>query len=138
MLSSRLLPLLLGVPLILGAQTAREKRVVPVDGSSRQSFERQPKVAVLVGVGHYPKRSGLSELRYPAADVDALEAELAKQRYTVIPLKEQEATRGAVLKAIAYVAEVVDRNQGTVVFFFSGHGFAERGQNYLATFEASV
>ena len=35
-------------------------------------------------------------------------------------------------------AELVDRGKGTFVFFFSGHGFAEQGTNYLATYEASM
>jgi hypothetical protein len=32
-------------------QSIREKRVFPVDGQSRQTFERQPKIAVIAGVG---------------------------------------------------------------------------------------
>src|SRR5262249_21379113 len=34
-------------------------------------------------------------------------------------------------------AELADRGRGTVLFFFSGHGFADKGENYLATFEAT-
>jgi hypothetical protein len=61
------------------AQTAREKRIAPVDANQRQSFDKQPKVAVLAGVGHHTQFSGLTQLRYPAHDVDLLEAELTRQ-----------------------------------------------------------
>lgn len=120
----------------LAAQT-REKRIVPVSGDLRENFERQPKIAVLAGVGVYPSRSGLSRLRFPAHDVELLEAELSKQGYKVVALKEQEATRGSVEQALKDAAELVDRGQGTVLFFFSGHGFSDKGENYLATFEAT-
>jgi formylglycine-generating enzyme required for sulfatase activity len=120
------------------AQTAREKRIAPVDTSQRQSFDKQPKVAVLAGVGHYTQFSGLTQLRYPAHDVDLLEAELTRQGYKVVALKDQEATRGSIEQALRNVSELVDHGTGTVLFFFSGHGFADQGANYLATFEASA
>src|ERR1700704_473260 len=62
------------------AQT-HEKRIVPVGSSERDSFEHQTKVALLVGVGHYTSRSGLSTLQYPERDVDQLDAELTRQGY---------------------------------------------------------
>jgi hypothetical protein len=122
--------------MIATAQT-REKRVTPVNADLRQSFERQPKIAVLAGVGEYPSRSGLGRLRYPAHDVELLEAELTKQGYKVVVLKDSEATRGSVEQSLRDGAELVDRGRGTILFFFSGHGFADKGENYLATFEAS-
>ena len=121
---------------VLPAQQ-RAKRIAPVDPGVRQTFERQPKVAVLAGVGHYPQRSGLGQLRYPARDVDALEAELTRQSYKVVSLKEQEATKGSLIQALHDAGELVDRGSGTVLFFFSGHGFTDRNDNYLATFEAT-
>jgi formylglycine-generating enzyme required for sulfatase activity len=121
---------------ILCAQT-RQKRIEPVAGTVREKFERQPKVAVLAGVGNYPSRSGLSTLHYPPRDVDLMQAELARQGYKVVALKDQEATRGSVRQALRDAAELVDRGSGTVLFFFSGHGFNESGTNYLATFEAT-
>lgn len=120
-----------------GAQ-ARGKRVTPLDAAQRQSFERQPKVAVLAGVGKYASRSGLTPLRFPAHDVDLMQAELEKQGYTIVALKDQEATRGAVEQSLADAKDLVDQNSGTILFFFSGHGFADNGQNYLATYEAAA
>jgi formylglycine-generating enzyme required for sulfatase activity len=128
------------IPLLLAAclrGQGRPKRVERLPDAQRQSFERQPKVAVLAGVGHYPSRSGLSTLQYPARDVDQLEAELRSQGYKVVALKEQEATKGSVVQALRDAAELVDKDSGTVLFFFSGHGFADKGANYLATFEAT-
>jgi Skp family chaperone for outer membrane proteins len=117
----------------------REKRVTPVDSTQRATFERDRKVgvAILVGIGTYPRYSGLGELRYPARDADLLESELSAQRYTVITLKNAEATRGAILNAIRQSGEVIDAERGTLVFFFSGHGFAEGNSNYLASYDAT-
>jgi hypothetical protein len=128
--------LLLAISSFAIAQT-REKRIVPVDSGLRQSFERQPKIAVLAGIGTYPSRSGLSRLRYPAHDVELLQSVLTHQGYKVVALKEQEATKTSIEQALKDAAELVDRGSGTVLFFFSGHGFADQGQNYLAAFEAS-
>lgn len=124
---------------VLGAQV-REKRVVPLDPQQREGFEtrRRAGVAVLVGVGRYPKYSGLGELRYPARDVDLLEKELTAQRYAVVSLKDGDATRAAVLNAIRQAGEVLDPDSGVMIFFFSGHGFAQGPVNYLATYDAAA
>ena len=120
------------------AQSGHEKRITPVDSAQRLSFEQQPKIAVIVGIGHYPQFSGLSALRYPAHDVELLEAELTHQGYKVVSLKDQEATRGSIEQALRNISDLVAGGSGTVLFFFSGHGFADQGKNYLATYEASV
>ncbi len=133
----RKLTVLLFATVAFAAAQAREKRVVPVNADLRQSFESQAKVAVLAGVGVYPSRSGLSRLRFPSHDVDLLQAELSKQGFKVVALKEQEATRGSIEQALKDAAELIDRGRGTLLFFFSGHGFADKGENYLATFEAT-
>jgi Caspase domain len=134
----RALLAILAVSAIARAQV-REKRVVPLDGAQRQGFEtrRRAGVAILVGVGKYPRYSQLSELRYSSRDVELLEKELAAQRYLVVQLKDGEATRAAVRNAIHQAGEVLDPAQGVRLFFFSGHRFAEDGTNYLATFDAS-
>jgi hypothetical protein len=117
----------------------REKRVTPVDAAQRATFERERKVgvAILVGIGQYPRYSGLGDLRYPTRDADLLETELSTQRYVVTSLKDTEATRGAILNAIRQAGEVIDAEHGTFVFFFSGHGFAEGNTNFLASYDAA-
>ncbi len=119
------------------AQT-RAKRVTPLDTNQKQSFERQAKVAVLAGVGKYASRSGLTSLQFPAHDVDLIQAELEKQGYKVVSLKDAEATRGAIEQSLTDAKDLVDQNSGTILFFFSGHGFADGGQNYLATYESAA
>jgi Caspase domain len=138
MIPMRRLPTIF-IALCAAAQT-REKRIVPIDPNQRQTFEKQRKVgvAILVGVGKYPRYSGLTELRYPGRDVDLLAKELESQRYVVTALKDGEATRGSVLNAIQQAGEVVDQKNGTIAFFFSGHGFADQNTNYLATFDATA
>jgi hypothetical protein len=64
------------------AQT-QEKRITPVDVSARRTFDRQPKIAILVGVGAYPEGSGLAPLKYATLDVADLGAELEKQGLAV-------------------------------------------------------
>jgi hypothetical protein len=82
---------LLMLTALAGAQS-HDKRVAPVEPGARQSFERQRKVAVLVGVGAYPEGSGLATLKYPARDVAELAAELEKQGYAVRQLIEGQAS----------------------------------------------
>jgi len=121
----------------LAAAQPREKRITPVAGSERDTFARQGRVAVLAGIGDYPRTSSLSALRYPAADAETLTAALEAQGYNVVALKDSEATKSAVLRAIRNAGEVLDQGQGTLVFFFSGHGFEVAGKNYLATYGAN-
>ena len=121
----------------VSAQT-REKRIAPVDAGRRDGFQRQGKVAVLVGVGDYPRTSGLSTLRYPPSDVTSVETVLAAQNYTVVSLQDAQATKGGVLQALRNAGEVLERGQGTLVFFFSGHGFEVGGKNYLATYGSNA
>ena len=71
-------------------------------------------------------------------DVDQLKAELEKQRYLVIPLKDGDATKQTVLNAIEQSGEAAQRSGGTMIFSFSGHGFADGGANYLALHDAAA
>jgi formylglycine-generating enzyme required for sulfatase activity len=130
----RVASLIVFLPL-LAAQT-REKRVVPA--GDVENFEREGKVAVLVGVGEYGARSGFGKLQYPAHDVDLVEAELKKQGYRVVALKNQDAVGSFVDQALQDAARMVGKGQGTVLFFFSGHGFSDQGQDYLATYGATA
>lgn len=122
--------------LALLAQPSRAKRIEPVDRQAQQVFARQPKVSVLVGVGNYPASSGLTPLRYAAQDAAALTRVLEGQGYNVVTLKDAEASRAGILRTIRNVKDVLDNEQGTVVFFFSGHGFSVGGVNYIAPVDA--
>jgi TPR repeat protein len=110
---------------------------VPIAPDEEQSFGNARKVALLVGVASYPSRSGIGSLKYPADDVDLLRVELEKQAYTVVVLKDSEATREAIRNSLRDVARVM-RGSGTFVFYFSGHGWAPLRRNILATFDAGA
>ena len=129
--------LLLLAGVLAFAQT-RSTRVKPVDAAARQIFEKQVKVALLVGVGSYSPASGLSRLKYPPRDVATLAAELEKQGYLVRKLIDSDATRGVVRRTLHELSDAVDSDRGTFLFYFSGHGFAQKGTNYLATFGATA
>jgi uncharacterized caspase-like protein len=132
----------LGLAVLLASsahpQTTREKRIVPIAGAQREQFEKQPKIAVLVGISAYPDGSGLQPLKYPTSDVEDLAAELGKQGYSVRKLTDGQATRGIIARTLSQIADVLDPNQGTLLFYFSGHGFADGGVNYLATYGVTV
>jgi len=130
-------PLLVLSSAALAAQAPQQKGA-QADAAAVQSFDREPRVAVLVGVGYYPDRSGLAGLRSPSRDVPRLAAELARQGYRILALEEREATHSAVLEALKSAATMGEPGKGTVVFFFSGHGFSAQGVNYLAAFDSAA
>jgi Caspase domain len=118
----------------LWAQSAGEKRITPIDPSAQKAFEKQVKVALLVGIGAYPPESGLSPLKYPVRDVTLLGSELERQGYLVRRLTDAQASRGIVRRSLAELAGIIDAEQSTFLFYYSGHGFANDGVNYLATY----
>ena len=116
-----------------------EKRVAPLDPVQQRAIARakRPGVAVLAGVGAYPTYSHLSHLDFTGRDVDALRSQLEHQGYLVIALKDGEATKDALLNALRDAAQSLDPESGTMIFFFSGHGFAVGDTTYLATFDVT-
>jgi hypothetical protein len=100
----------------------------------KQDFARQPKVALIVGVGNYPDASGLSKLKYASKDAKQVAATLEEHGYLVRTLTDTDAMRGSVRRSITELGKALDPQQGTFLFYFSGHGFAHNGANYLATF----
>ena len=132
------LTILLALTSPVTAQTL-EKRITPVDANVRQTFERQPKIAVLVGVGAYPEGSGLAPLKYAAQDVAELSSELEKQGLrSAAACGWARPSRGLVVRTLTQIGQVLDPDQGTLLFYFSGHGFTDHGVNYLATYGVTV
>jgi formylglycine-generating enzyme required for sulfatase activity len=118
---------------VLAAQS-REKRITPVDAAQRESFSKSTNVAIVVGVSDYAPDTGLQKLQYANRDAEAVAAELRRQDYKVRLLVDGEATRSRISAAIREAGDVVSRD-GTLLFYFSGHGFAPQpGRNFLATF----
>ncbi len=133
--------LLLLTALLAYSATAqnRAKRIVPIAAAETSGFEQSKKIALLAGVAQYPVYSGIGRLQYPALDVAALGDQLKTQGYTVIQLTDSEATRESIKGALRNIARVMkDQSEGTLVFFFSGHGWAPDGRNTLATHDAGA
>ncbi len=53
-------------------------------------------------------------------------------------MTDGQATREAVRGALRNIGEVFDKRDGTLVFYFSGHGWAVEGRNILATYDAGA
>lgn len=123
---------------LLAAQS-RDLRVKPVSEADRVAFERSRKIALVVGVGEYPTYGGIGRLAYPTADATAIGDQLQAQGYTVIRLLDSQAVRAAIRGALRNIREVLDQQDGTLVFFFAGHGWAPADKrNFLATFDADA
>jgi formylglycine-generating enzyme required for sulfatase activity len=112
----------------------RDLRLEPINPAAQRAFEKQVKVALVVGISAYPQGSGLSSLKYAARDAEVLGATLKSQGYLVRQLTESDATRAMIRRTLRELSDAVLPNEGTILFFFGGHGFNYKGTNYLATF----
>ena len=129
--------LLFGLCFLLAGQN-RDLRIEPIDAAARRSFEKQVKVALVVGISVYPQGSGLSSLKYAARDADVLGAALKSQGYLVRKLVDSDATRAVIRRTLRELSDVVSPDEGTFLFFFGGHGYTYKGTNYLATFGSTA
>lgn len=97
------------------------------------------KLAVVVGINKYSGISGVSPLNYAATDALSLQESLEKQGYIVFALYDEKATRNFIKKAISKISQLAtneeDKKNATLIFSFSGHGFAVDDQNYLVTYD---
>jgi formylglycine-generating enzyme required for sulfatase activity len=65
--------------------------------------------------------------------------ELERRDYSVRTLIDARATPAYVLQALRDAAKTMREGEGTLLFYFSGHGFADASRtNYLAAFGASL
>ncbi len=126
------------MPPLLGPLLLALGLVSSSDNAALRSFDGEPRVAVLVGIAAYPAASGLPPLKYSAEDVDRLRLEFVRQGYQVVALKDQQATRAAVRQALRNAADLMQPRKGTLVFFFSGHGYTIQGANVLAAFDSTA
>jgi hypothetical protein len=96
-------------------------------------FQKENKVAVIVGVNTYDRSTGLKSLRYAASDAINLSNMLKNQGYTVRLLRNHEAGKYRIINAIQEVGKLLG-GKGTFLFAYSGHGFAIGKENYLASY----
>ncbi len=121
--------------LCVALQAQTPKRVTRDDAvMEKQNFEKYARIALVVGVGGYPQASNLSVLKYAAKDALQVAAVLKEQGYLVRTLVNAEAMRGSIRSSLTQLAQAVDQKEGLFLFYFSGHGFAVDGSNYLATY----
>ena len=107
--------------------------------STLQEQDQSIKLAVVVGIDNYSGLSGVSTLSYAVADAKSLKKTLESQGYSVLALYDGEATAQFIQKAISKIAQLAEsdesRRNATLLFSFSGHGFAVDGENYLVTYD---
>ena len=115
--------------ILLSAQN-RDLRIEPIGPAARRNFEKQVKVALVVGISVYPQGSGLSSLKYAARDAEVLGAALKAQGYLVRRLSDSDATRSVIRRTLRELSDAVSPDEGTFLFFFGGHGFTYKGTNF--------
>jgi formylglycine-generating enzyme required for sulfatase activity len=122
-------PLFLLFSVVLAHAQTRDLTIQSIN-----AFRKSSKVALIVGVGTYPEESGLASLKFPLNDASALADVLEQQGYMVQRLTDTKATRPIVRKVLNDLAQVITPEEGSFLFYFAGHGFAQDGVNYLATY----
>ena len=63
---------------------------------------------------------------------------LKSNGYLVRLLKDSDATGPLIRRALRQLSDVLPPDQGTLLFFFAGHGYSYKHSNYLATFELTA
>lgn len=110
-------------------------------GSQAESNQKEEplKLAVVVGIDKYSPFSGVSPLNYAVADAKLLKDTLEGQGYSVLGLYDGEATVKFIKKAIQEIARLADGHDShepaSIIFSFSGHGFAVEDENYLVAYD---
>jgi uncharacterized caspase-like protein len=80
----------------------------------------------------------LTNLLFATNDMVSLKQALEAQGYTVLQLQNAKATATNIRDFLRGLRSVVDNpKDATVVFSFSGHGFAVGNDNFLATYGAT-
>ena len=116
------------------APFARDLRIKPIAAETASEFRTETKVAIIAGVSDYPEGTGLSPLRYAAHDASFLAKALEANGYRVRLLREGEATRAILRRSLREMGQLLKPGEGTFLFYFGGHGFAQKNRNYLATY----
>lgn len=98
------------------------------------------KLAVVVSVSDYEiAEPGLSNLIYTKKDMLTVKQALEAQGYNVLQLQDGKATATNIRDSLRGLASLVDKpEESTVVFYFSGHGFATGDDNYLVTYGSTI
>ncbi|WP_169314640.1 tol-pal system protein YbgF [Thiothrix nivea] len=121
--------------LLAGAVCAETKDVNLVQET--QQFEQGSKVAIVVGVKSYDQRlNGFRPLDYAGEDAKQVAAVLKNLGYQVELLVDGQASPNVILNRIRQKGKLPGIQNGTMLFYFSGHGFAVGHDNYLAAWDS--
>ncbi len=99
---------------------------------SAEVFKGNENYAVIVGIDRYDK---INPLSYAVDDAKRLGKFFSDQGYEVQLLTNNDADLERVIDRLSVVADAAANpgsKRGNIVFAFSGHGFSEAGENYLA------
>ena len=112
--------------------TTHEKGLQRLPQAADQ-FAKEQRIAIIVGIDQYHPNSGFRNLQYAVDDAKALAEQFEKQRYTTKLILDSDAKEHFILQAISEAGKLLEKQQGTLVFVFTGHGFADNDRNnYLA------
>ncbi len=124
--------------LLAGGVSAETPRDVNFVGSTSQ-IQQSNQAAIVVGVEDYDERlTGFRQLDYSADDAQLIGSALRSIGYSaqqIDILTDTKASKSVVLNRIRQRAKALGKD-GTLLFFFSGHGLGRDDENYLATYGA--
>jgi hypothetical protein len=105
---------------------ADQRGVLVLPGQSEGTFKTlyDKRYAVVVGINKYPKAaSRFQALRGAVNDANQVEASLKKMGFDeVIGLRDEQATKSAIIEALGDQVSSKAKDNDLVVFFFAGHG----------------
>lgn len=133
-LTSRLPDFMLVFALVLSATFSQANERGLERKRSAPEAEDELKIAIVVGVDEYDH---VSNLNYAEADAKALASVFKSQGYLVETILGFEALGTRILDRIREYEKLLESDdgepQGSLVFTFSGHGFNNEQENFLAT-----
>jgi uncharacterized caspase-like protein len=112
--------------------------------ASDQRITRSPsadgqKLAYVIGIDQYNSvTNGLEQLNYAVTDAEAMTNALTKLGFKVQPLYDKKATSDALDDLLADISEIDLDHRGTIVFYFSGHGFQSGGENFIFPADTTI
>jgi len=115
--------------------------------TDQESFLKEKKMAIVIGISDYPAEGGFPKLQYAAKDAEDLASALEKQGYQTQLLHNQHEMKSSIRKALRQAQDLLkqgavgENGQGTILFAFPGDG-GQKGnglnaRQYLVTVDSS-
>ncbi|MGA3016838.1 MAG: caspase family protein [Bryobacteraceae bacterium] len=122
----------------LGGAAQTGNKGVKVSPRDAARFQKEKKLALIVGINDYQEESGLSKLKYAVSDAEDLATALQSYDYAVDLLTDSRAMKVPIRRHLDDLLKRVEPDSGTVLFAFSGHGGQVGSVSYLATYDAGA